>query len=154
MRKLILAAALLGIFAVSAFAGGGDVPIAVKTKFASEYPTVKKAKWDNEDGKFEASFELNGVEMSATYDASANKLETESEIAVSALPKAAVEYVSKNLAGKKIKESSKIVDSKNTTTFEAEVDGADYIFDSNGNFLSKKVENDEDKDDDEKDEKK
>ena len=149
MRKLILAAALLGIFAVSAFAGGGDVPIAVKTKFASEYPTVKKAKWDNEDGKFEAHFEVNGVETSATYDASGNKLETETEIEASALPKGASDYVTKNYANQKIKEASKIIDSKNVTIYEVEIKEGDLLFDSNGNFLSKKVE----KEDDEKDEK-
>ena len=152
MKKLILSAVLLGIFAVSAFAVGGDeIPASVKTKFASEYGTAKKVKWDTEDGKFEASFELNGVEMSATYDGSANKVETESEIEVSALPKGVSEYLAKNHAGQKIKEAAKIVDAKGTVTYEAEVKEGDLIFDSNGNFLSKKDAKDEkDEEDDDK----
>ena len=156
MKKLILSAVVLGIFAVSAFAfGGDDTPAAVKTKFASEYPTVKKVKWDNEDGKFEAHFEVGGVETSATYDASGNKLETESEIETSALPKAVSEYLAKNYAGQKIKEAAKIVDAKGTLMYEAEVKEGDLIFDSNGKFIELKVAKKEDKeDDDEKDEKK
>ena len=59
MKKLILSAVILAMFAVSAFALGTDVPDAVKTKFTSLYPTVKKAKWDKEENNYEATFENN-----------------------------------------------------------------------------------------------
>lgn len=153
MKKLILSAALLGLFAVSAFALGDDIPAAVKAKFASEYPTVKKVKWDNEDGKFEAHFEVNGIETSATYDAGGNKLETESEIEASALPKGVSEYVAKNYPGQKIHETAKITDAKGTTTFEVEVKSGDLIFDASGNFIELKKGKSEDKDDDDDDKK-
>ena len=158
MKKLILSAVVLGIFAVSAFAlGGDDTPATVKTKFAADFPTVKKAKWENEDGKYEAHFEVNGVETSATYDATGSRLETESEIDASSLPKGVSEYLTKNYPGEKVKESAKITDAKGTVTYEAEVKAGDLIFDSNGKFIELKVAKKEDKeeeDDDEKNEKK
>jgi len=67
-------------------------------------------------------------------------LETETEISASALPAAVNEYVAKKAAGKKIKEASKIVDDKNVVTYEAELEGADYIFDANGAFIKKETE--------------
>lgn len=153
MKKLILAAILLGIFSVSAFAfSGDDAPAAVKASFAKLYPNVTKVKWGKEDANYEAEFDVNKVETSCLFDASGNLLETETEIDISALPKGVSDYVSKNYAGEKIKEASKIVDSENTTTYEAEVKAGDLIFDANGTFMKKVVEQKDD--DDEKDEKK
>lgn len=162
MKKVMLAAALLGIFTASAFArptesfglafGGDDAPDAVKVSFRKLYPNVTKVKWGKEDANYEAEFDVNKVETSCLFDASGNLLETETEIAISALPNGVADYVTKNYAGQKIKEASKIVDSKKVTTYEAEVKEGDLIFDSNGKFLKKVVEA-KDKDD-EKDEKK
>jgi hypothetical protein len=152
MKKLILATAFLGIFAATAFAlGNNDAPAAVKSKFASLYPKVTKVKWDKEDTNWEAGFELDKVEMSCLFDATGNLLATESEIDISSLPRAAIEYMSKNYAGEKIKEAAKIVDSKNITTYEAEIKDGDIIFDATGKFLNKIVAT---KKTDEKEEKK
>jgi len=148
MKNLILSA-VFAVFTLTAFAKGDDVPSAVKTKFASLYPTVKKAKWDKEEANYEASFELNEVETSVLFDANGNVLETETEIAVSALPNGVADYISKNYAGQKIKETAKIVDANGVITYEAEVKAGDLIFDATGNFLKKIVEAEDD--DDEKD---
>ena len=149
MKKVILSALVLGIFAVSAFALGTDVPDAVKTKFASLYPTIKKAKWGKEENNYEATFELDEVETSVLFDASGNVLETETEIAASSLPSWVADYITKNYPGQKIKETAKIVDDKGTVMYEAEVKAGDLIFDASGNFVKKVVEA-EDDDDDEK----
>lgn len=155
MKKLILSISAIALFTLCAFAfKGEDAPAAVKASFAKLYPNVSKVKWGKEDANYEAGFEMNKIEMSCLFDASGNLLETETEIETSALPKGVSEYVTKNYAGQKIKEAAKIVDAKNVTTYEAEVKAGDLIFDSNGNFIKKVVENDKDKDDDEKDEKK
>ena len=127
-----------------------DVPAPVKAAFTKQYPTIKDAKWEMEDGKFEAGFDLNKVETSVLIDATGNIVETESGISVSALPKAVSDYCAKNCAGKKIKEASKITDASGKVTYEAEVDEADYTFDSNGNFVKKEVEADDEKDGDKK----
>ena len=141
MKKLILASTLLGIFAVSAFAGGDDAPAAVKASFAKLYPAIQKVKWGKENANYEAEFDLNKVETSCLFDASGTLLETETEIAVTALPKAVSDYVAKNYPEQKIKEASRIVDAKNVITYEAEVKGVgDLIFNEKGDFIKKVVE--------------
>ena len=129
-----------------------DVPAAVKESFTKKYAGAKVEKWEKEGAEFEAEFDMNKEEMSASFDASGNFLQAEVEIKVADLPKAVSEYVTKNLAGKKIKEASKITDAKGVVMYEAEVGEADYIFDANGVFIKKEVETD--KDDDDKKEKK
>ena len=117
-----------------------DVPAHVKATAFKEYPNIKVEKWEKEGGNYEAEFNVNKVETSVLIDAGGNLIETEVEINVSALPKGVSEYVSKNLAGQKIKEASKISDTKGTITYEAEINKVDYIFDVNGSFIKKVVE--------------
>ncbi len=127
-----------------------EVPAPVKVGFTKTYKDVKVKEWVKENGNYEAAFDYNKNEMSVLIDANGNIKETETEIAVSALPKAVSEYAAKNVAGKKIKEASKIVDAKGKVTYEAEIDEADYIFDANGMFIKKEVEA-KDEDDKKKD---
>lgn len=150
MKKIVLLVALsLGVsLGYSQKVKEAEVPAAVKESFVKHYPNTKVEKWEKEGSNFEAEFESNKVETSVLFDAAGNIIETEIEINIAALPKAASEYVSKNMPGKKIKEASKITDAKGKVTYEAEVDNADYIFDANGNFIKKEVEKDDDTDKD------
>jgi hypothetical protein len=133
---------------------GKSVPQAVKDKFASLYPNVKKVEWEKEDANFEAEFEINGSENCCVFDASGNLLITAMEISISDLPKAASDYMAKNFTGKKITEAARIVDSKNIITYEAEVKGVgDLVFDASGNFVKKEDDKEDDDDDDEKEKK-
>jgi hypothetical protein len=117
-----------------------EAPEAVKTAFANAYNDVKEVQWSKEENAWEAEFEMNEVEMSANYDTIGNLLETESEINIKDLPAAINTYVKKNLAGAEIKEAAKITDSKGKVTFEAEINGEDYIFDQKGTFIKKDAE--------------
>jgi hypothetical protein len=129
-----------------------QVPAAVKEAFAKQFPGMKDADWEKEGPNYEAEFEVrqmsneagksvkSNIEKSAVFDASGQLLQVEEEIAVSQLPAGVHDYVAKNLEGKKIAEAAKITDAKGTVTYEAEVTKEDYIFDSNGNFLSKEKE--------------
>ena len=139
MKKttLLLATVLSALFANAQKVKETEVPAPVKTSFEKQYPGIKVEKWEKEGTNFEAEFDLKKVETSSLFDANGTMLETETEIKVSELPKGVTDYVTKNLGGKKIKEASKIVDASSVTTYEAEVDGADYIFDTNGNFIKK-----------------
>ncbi|MFO0356554.1 MAG: PepSY-like domain-containing protein [Sphingobacteriaceae bacterium] len=143
MKKLILVLALsLGLG--SAFAQKikeTEVPAAVKDGFKKQYPNAKVSEWEKEGANFEAEFKQNKVETSVVIDANGAILETEVEIAVKELPAAVSEYISKNYAGYKVDEATKITDSKGTVTYEAEVEKGkeefDLIFDSNGSFIKK-----------------
>lgn len=112
-----------------------DVPAAVKATFAKQYPDIKSVKWEKEGVNYEVGFDLKKVETSVLIDASGSILETESEIKVNELPKETSDYVTKNLPGKKIKEASRIIDTKGVITYEAEIDKVDYIFDATGKFI-------------------
>lgn len=118
-----------------------EVPSAVTTKFASLYPNVKDVKWEKEGANYEAEFEVNEVETSVNFDATGNFLESETEVAKTALPAAAHDYLAKNAPGVKVKEVSKITDASGKITWEAETGKLDYIFDESGNFI-KTVEGD------------
>ncbi|MFM9986078.1 MAG: PepSY-like domain-containing protein [Flavobacteriales bacterium] len=126
------------------------VPDAVVNAFTAAYPKVTAVEWELEDGMYEAEWEENKMETSVLYTAEGTLVQTETEIAVASLPQSIQDYVTKNLKGQKIKEASKIVAANGTISYEAEVGGKDYIFDSNGNLLSTEEEDekDEDKDDD------
>jgi ABC-type transporter MlaC component len=133
MKKFIFLLAML-VFAQVGFAQkvkSAQVPQAVKTAFAKKFPAIK-AKWEMEDGNYEAEFKnKEKVEMSAVFTAEGKWLETEQEIKKSALPAP----VLKALLGKKVKESAKIQRADGTTVFEAEVGGKDLLFDAIGNAL-------------------
>lgn len=120
-----------------------EVPIKVKEGFYKKFPNFKAEKWEKEGANFEVEFDQTKTETSALFDASGNLLETEMEISVKELPKEALDYLAKNMPNKKIKETSKITDSKGVVSYEAEVNGTDYIFDSIGNFIKKESEKDD-----------
>lgn len=151
MKKsiLVLAMAFIAITVNAQKVKEADVPPVIKTSFSKLHPNAKVDKWEKEAVNYEAEFTENKVESSAEFGPNGQLIATETEINVSELPKGATEYCAKNMAGKKIKEASKIVAANGQVSYEAEVDEADYIFDSNGNFLEKKVDKD-DKDDDDK----
>ena len=137
MKKIITFTACITSITFAAFAqkiDAGKVPSAVKTSFAKQYPGVA-TKWEKENGKYEASFKKDGNTMSALFEKNGTMTESETDIKVSALPAAVLAYVKANYKGKTIKEGAKITKADGTVMYEAEVDGKDVIFDSNGKFV-------------------
>lgn len=124
-----------------------EVPKAVKESQQKIFPGSKVTKWEKEGNNYEAEFMVKKTETSAEFDANGALLQTETEMDVKELPKSVTDYVSTNLPGKKIKEASKIILATGEINYEAEVDGTDYIFDSNGKLLKKESDNDKDDDD-------
>lgn len=111
-----------------------EVPAAVKESFAKQFPGTT-AKWDKEDGKYEAGFKHMGHEMSALFEGNGTMTESEMEIKVSELPVSVVNYAKEHHKGATIKEAAKITKANGEINFEAEVKGMDLIFDANGKFL-------------------
>lgn len=112
-----------------------NVPANVKSSFKKKYPTVKKVKWEKEEGKYEASFYVVKTDNSVLMDLQGNIIETEVEIELNQLPKSILDYVKLNYVGKKPLEAAKITGAKGKVTYEVEIKGMDLIFDSNGKFL-------------------
>lgn len=112
-------------------------PQTVVTAFNQKFPGMTDVDWSKEkNGEWEAEFEQGDVEISANFSANGAWLETETEISVTALPQAALDYLAVNFKGKKVKEASKIVTPDGKTTYEAEVKGrGDLMFDADGKYL-------------------
>ena len=125
----------LTVVPVALAPAGIDVPAAAKATVARLYSGAKAVKWTKEKGNYEAGLKYNGKDLSLVIDAKGNVLETETTIAISALPTTVRDYVAKHHAGKKIKEAAEIVDAKGKKTYEAEVGGNDLIFDEKGAFI-------------------
>jgi len=119
-----------------------NVPAVVTAKFKTLFPKVDTVIWGKEDKNYEAEFKLNTLVISVLFDANGNELQTETVIAVTALPASATKYVKQHYNGALIKEASKIMDAKDVVTYEAEVSGKDVIFDSQGNFIKEVEDND------------
>ena len=137
MKKIMMMVVLAVSVAFSACAQKLDaskVPAAVKASFAKQYPRVT-AKWEKEDGKYEAGFKKDGNSMSAMFETNGTMTESEMDIKVADLPATVLAYVKEHYKGKTIKEGAKITKADGTVNYEAEVDGKDVIFDAAGKFL-------------------
>ena len=137
MKKVLMSAMAIMVITIPACAQKLDaskVPAAVKASFAKQYPGAT-AKWEKEDGKFEAGFDHNGHEMSALFEANGTMTESEMGIKVSELPAAVTQYINTHHKGETIKEAAKITKANGEVNYEAEVKGKDLIFDASGKFL-------------------
>jgi hypothetical protein len=154
MRKIVfmlLVAATMSNAANAQKISADKVPAAVTSAFKTKFPTATKATWEMEKSEYEANFKLNGEEMSANFDNTGKWMETETEIKVSALPTTIQSTLTKDFAGYKINEASKIESEKNGKCYEAEVEKGeetfDFLFSADGKVLSKtKIEEKEKKD--------
>ena len=135
MKTILLTSILLSPCMVI-YAQKTTIPADIKRDFAKNHPAAANIKWDKEDQGYEASFEENKTGQSILYSASGNILETEIEIPLSALPAAAHAYLDKNYKDKKIKEAARITRQNGTVVYEAEINGKDILFDSNGTRLN------------------
>ncbi|WPO89259.1 hypothetical protein [Chryseobacterium sp. HR92] len=109
------------------------IPLAVEKAFQKSHPSIT-AKWEEEDGKYEAGFKQNGKKMSILYSAAGVLEESETEIAISQLPPSVAQYTAQHKLGN-IKEAAKITKADGTVLYEAEVKGGDALFDTKGNFV-------------------
>ena len=131
---LLFIAAIASLTACAQKTDASKVPVPVKESFAKQFPGAT-AKWEKEEGKYEAGFKHQGHEMSALFDANGKMEESEMEIEVSELPVAITNYLRTNHSGATVKEAAKITKSNGEVEYEAEIKGKDLIFDANGNFI-------------------
>ena len=136
MKKYAIAALILfvGISASAQKLKDEDVPGIVKNSFTNQYPGLK-AKWEKEDGNYEAGFKKDGKTMSVVYDPMGTMKETEVLIKEAEMPAASLDYIKTNYKGKRVKETAKVTKADGTINYEAEIDGKDVVFDGSGKFI-------------------
>jgi len=137
MKKIIMMA-LLGT-AISISAAGqkldaAKVPAAVKTAFATRYPGMA-AKWEKEDGKYEASFTRDDKKMSAMFTPNGSFAEAEEGIKFVELPVSVKPYIQDHYKGTTPKGASRITKADGTVNYEVSINGKDLIFDAGGKFI-------------------
>ncbi len=135
MKKVFAAIGLLATISCLA----QKVPAAVKESFAKNFPNTAVKKWDKEAGDYEANFAKDGKTISATFAATGELKETETDIQISELPSSVADYVKANYKGASIKEAAVIVRG-NDKLYEAEVKGKDLLFDMNGKFIKEEAD--------------
>ncbi len=142
--KIIGAIFLTVLFCTIVFANGSNkkqitIPDVVKSTFKKEYPNVKKVKWEAEDSEFEASFKIQKMDASVTYDSAGHKKAFEMETNMNELPVVIPNYLATNYPKTKIKETAIITSDMNVITYEVGIQKSgkllDLFFDSNGKFL-------------------
>lgn len=110
------------------------VPAAVKGTFTKAYPKAI-VKWEIEDKNYEAAFKQDGKAITVVIDEKGILLETETDVTISELPKAIIDYLATHYRGKKIAETAMIKKANGEINYEAEVNKVDVIFDSKGSFI-------------------
>jgi len=115
-----------------------DVPAVVKSALAKKYPEASKVSWEKEKGNYEANWGgKSGEDNSVLFTPSGTFIEIVKAIAVADLPKTVAPYVKAHYKGAKIREAGRVTDAAGKTMYEAEIKGADLIFDENGDFFKK-----------------
>jgi hypothetical protein len=137
MKKYMLMFAVIATISLNANAqkmAAARVPAAVKAAFAKQFAGAV-AKWEKENGEYEAGFKKDGKEMSALFSTDGIMTESEVSIKLSELSAKMLAYVKANYKDKKIKGAAKITKADGTVNYEAELNGIDVMFDANGEFL-------------------
>jgi len=142
MKKLIKTIALITLFILPAIAiQAQNVPSNVKKAFLKKFPNAQKVRWDKENvHEFEASFMLEGKNMSANFDLQGNWKETEVTIKRNKLPNAVKQALENDYSDKVIHETARITNSKGTF-FEVEIRNAKKTEDNEA--VEEKDESDE-----------
>lgn len=138
MKKQVIISiiATLLITSCNQKADESGIPKEIIEAFNANFKGSTVESWDKEnDGGYEAEFELNGVESSATFSSKGKLLETEQEIEESSLPNSITEYLKTNYSDKNIDEVAKITTGEGLIKYEVEIEKADLIFDDKGNIL-------------------
>ena len=124
MKTLIISMSLL--IALSIYSCKQEsIPEKVATTFNHRYSNASNVDWDvEENGEWEAEFEVDEKEMSATFGQNGQWLETETEIEVSQLPEAVTLSLKNNFKGYEIEEAE-YLESPEYKGYELELEGKD-----------------------------
>ena len=142
MKKIVVLICLLtSLLGYSQKITPEKFPGIVKQAFAKKFPSTTDVKYEMEKKDYEINFKVNGVEMSANFDATGKWLETETEIKESDLSKEISSSVVKNFAGFKISEVAKVETPNKGLIFEMDLkkdkEGYEVQFSPNGDVLKK-----------------
>ncbi len=146
MKTLVIALGFLFAFSLSA-CEQEKTPEKVKATFNLKYPNAKEVGWDMEEkNEWEAEFEMDEKEMSATFDQSGKWLETETEIEGEDLPAPVKETLKTQFNDYKVEEAE-YVESPQYKGYEIELEGKkdiEVVIAKNGQVIKKETGDEDD----------
>ena len=86
------------------------VPEVVQKAFSEEYPQATEVEWEQEDGHYEAEFEVNGEPYRATYDEFGSRMLTAVIVNYDALPEKIQEFLDKYYPDMMVVKSEEVED--------------------------------------------
>lgn len=111
------------------------IPDSVKKALQKKFPDALVSAWENEGNLYEAEIEYHKKFFSVLIDNTGKILSTEEAIDPALLPEGIKNYIVKNLKGRKVRDAAKITDAAGRVSYQADIAGLDYVFDTNGNLL-------------------
>jgi len=102
-----------------------QAPEKIKSAFNQKFPNAEEVDWDMEkNNEWEAEFEVDENDMSATFDQNGQWLETETEIEENELPESVTLRLKNNFKGYEI-EKAEYLESPEYKGYELELEGKD-----------------------------
>ena len=98
------------------------------------YPKAKDVDWIKSGRIIAVEFMDDKIPSSVLFDLNSKVLQIIQYIDPKELPEEAAKYLDKYYTGKKIKEISKIKDTKNDISFIVEIKNVAVVFDASGKF--------------------
>jgi uncharacterized membrane protein YkoI len=141
-KSFIIALMVAGSAAMAQDLKSDKVPSAVKDSFKKLYPNISNAKWEMDEGNYEAEFKNGKEEWEVEFDAKGNLIKSELELSsLTQLPKAVQDALKKDYAMFKAEESEQVTLANGKKVFEVEMkmDGKKYElqFEETGVLISK-----------------
>ncbi len=119
------------------------VPTAVKTSYTQMFNNIPVTGWELENGNYEASYMQGGVSSAVLYASDGKLIQLEYAIGLGDMPEAALTYMRTNVPDKKLGDMTRIKTVTGSISYEIETSGGDYLFDTNGNYISMEPETDD-----------
>ncbi|MCC9135978.1 SdiA-regulated domain-containing protein [Pontibacter silvestris] len=123
--------------------GKEQTPEAVKEKLTELFPAVENAEWDDEQGNYEAEFEISGRERTAVFTAGGELIMLTEEIEEQYLPEQVLHVLQEQYASHKIEEAHRIQQNgESSYSIELEKDDDEFIlnFSESGKLLGQQQE--------------
>ena len=145
LKYKLLSFSLLVLFLIGCCGNESQPPIEVQQSFSNRFSGVTEVEWEvEEDGVWEAEFELDGMEITAEFSAEGEWLETETEI--SAIPDTIKNWIENEYPGWNI-EKAELVELPDTSYYEVDIedrtDEAELLFNRDGIYLRNENEDED-----------